>query len=133
LIDTMKTKVRNLVPASASLGEFAFAYAPVAKARLDDASIKLFASKTDKELLTLSTRLASALIVRPIQLKRNRPLIPITTGNYTPFARRMQTLAVLVAAPMLSLAVYEIARRSAEAPEEKHEREKELLLSRITV
>lgn len=132
MIDSVKTKVRNLVPANFSLGEYLFVYGPVARGYLDDASIKLFAKKTDEELLTLTAKMAAALIMRPIQLKRNRPIIPVTTGTYTPFARRMQTLAIFAAVPMLTLATYEIARRNTESPQAKRKREEALVRSRLS-
>lgn len=132
VINSVKAKVRNLVPANLSLGEYLFVYGPVAKGYLDNTSIKLFANKTDEELIKLTTKMAAALIMRPIQLKRNRPIIPITTGTYTPFARRMQTLAMVTAVPMLTLATYEIARRNTESPQAKRTREETLLRSRLS-
>jgi hypothetical protein len=128
----MKTKIYHLIPANMPLGEYFFVYSTIAKEHLDNASIKLFASKTDKELISLSAKMAGALVLRPIQLKRNRPIIPVTTGPYTPFARRMQAAAIVVAAPMLALAMYEITRRNSETPLEKYEREETLLRSRLS-
>jgi hypothetical protein len=116
VINAVKVKLANVVPQGFTPAELALIYMPTVKMQLDNLSEKQFASRSNGELLELSGKYAALLIMRPIQLKRNRPLIPMTTGTYTTFARRVQRVSLIYTLPMLVLSVNEIARRKKADP-----------------